>query len=63
MEDRSFHQTIGARDGINGVKFITIDGHKENVRSVAPLGGFGNLEKRGVYSLKQTELQLVILEG
>ena len=47
MEDRSFHQTISARDGINVVKFITIEGHKENVRSVAPLGGFRNLEKRG----------------
>ena len=47
LEDRSFHQAMGARDGTNVVKFITIDGHKENVRSVAPLGGFGNLQKRG----------------
>ena len=44
-------------------QIVTIDGHKENPRSVAPLGGVGNLEKRGVESLKQTKLQLVIVEG
>ena len=44
-------------------QMITIDDHNGNATSVAPLRGVGNRDQRGVYSLKKTELQLVIVEG